>query len=264
MSQQPAAKDLHRGADDPRRAPPTSFDGSRRSIRRLGAGSSGCWSWSASSAALVAATLPRLRARSGNSARRPADRPTAPPRVSVATAHRAPPTQELTLPGNAQPFRGAALYARVNGYLKRWLVDIGDHVKEGQLLAEISTPDVDDQLAQARANLVLAKANLHVAEANLELAKITLERDVKAGARHRHLAADHRPGPGASQDDRRAGRVGPGQHRGQSRRPSSSTRTCRRSRRSSPPFPASSRRGPSTRARWSRPTTPAKRGRCST
>ncbi len=61
-------------------------------------------------------------------------------------------------------------------------MDIGDHVKEGELVAEISTPDVDDQLAQARANLVLAQANLHVAEANLELAKITLDRDVKAGA----------------------------------------------------------------------------------
>ena len=54
-------------------------------------------------------------------------------RVSVATAHRAPPTSELTLPGNAQPFRGTALYGRANGYLTRWLVDIGDHVKEGAI-----------------------------------------------------------------------------------------------------------------------------------
>ena len=92
----------------------------------------------------------------------------------------APPTTELTLPGNAQPYRGAALYARINGYLIRWLVDIGDRVKQGQLLAEISTPDVDDQLAQARANLVLAKSNLQAAEANLVLAKITLKRNLDA------------------------------------------------------------------------------------
>lgn len=102
------------------------------------------------------------------------------PRVSVATARLAPPTSELTLPGNAQPIRGTALYGRVNGYLKQWLVDIGDHVEQGQLLAEISSPDVDDQLAQARANLVLAKSNLQAAEANLDLAKITLNRNLEA------------------------------------------------------------------------------------
>ena len=70
--------------------------------------------------------------------------------VTVASVRRAPSTSELTLPGNAQAFRGAALYARTNGYIKRWLVDIGDRVTEGQLVAEISAPDVDDQLAQAR------------------------------------------------------------------------------------------------------------------
>jgi RND family efflux transporter MFP subunit len=129
---------------------------------------------------LVAATLPRLRHQKelDAAAARAAD---SPPRVSLATARRAPPTSELTLPGNAQAYRGASLYARTNGYLKRWLVDIGDRVKEGQLIAEISAPDVDDQLAQARANLVLAKANLKVSEANLELAKITLDRDLRTG-----------------------------------------------------------------------------------
>ncbi len=114
----------------------------------------------------------------------------APPRVTVATARRAPPTSELTLPGNAQPFYGTALYARTNGYLKRWLVDIGARVKKGQLLAEIDAPDVDDQLAQARANLVLAQANLLVSEANLELAKITLSRDSASGQAVSQLAID--------------------------------------------------------------------------
>jgi RND family efflux transporter MFP subunit len=85
------------------------------------------------------------------------------------------------LPGSAQAFREAALYARTTGYLKRWLVDIGDRIAEGGLIAEISAPDIDDQLAQARANLGLAKANLLVSEANLALAKITLSRDERAG-----------------------------------------------------------------------------------
>jgi RND family efflux transporter MFP subunit len=132
------------------------------------------------SGSLVATTLPRLRHERELEAA--AARAGSPPVVSVATARRAPATSEITLPGNAQPFRQAALYARTNGYVKRWLVDLGDRVREGQLVAEISAPDVDDQLAQARANLVLAKANLQVSEANLELAKITLDRDVRAGS----------------------------------------------------------------------------------
>ena len=90
-----------------------------------------------------------------------------PPRVSVVTARRAPATSQHVLPGNAQAFREAALFARTTGYLKRWLVDIGDRVREGQLIADISAPDVDDQLAQARANLALAR--------------ITLSRDRRAG-----------------------------------------------------------------------------------
>ena len=129
---------------------------------------------------LVAATLPRLRHEQElDAAARAAG---SPPLVSVATARRAPATSELTLPGNAQAFREAALYARTTGYLKRWMVDIGDRVREGQVLAEISAPDVDDQLAQARADLVLARANLLVSEAKVELAKITLSRDLASGS----------------------------------------------------------------------------------
>jgi RND family efflux transporter MFP subunit len=129
---------------------------------------------------LVAATLPRL-AHDKELEVAASQVAANPPVVSVATASRAPATMERTLPGNAQAFREAALYSRSTGYLKRWLVDIGDRVEEGQLIAEISAPDVDDQLAQARANLVLSKANLRVAEANCELAKITLRRDEASG-----------------------------------------------------------------------------------
>jgi RND family efflux transporter MFP subunit len=181
MNQQPADEILV--LPEPNDAAPPGAGDSNHGRRRSGrlALVVGALAAVALAGALIAATLPRLRQE--RALRAAADAlAEAPPRVSVAPARRAPPTYKLTLPGNAQPFRGAALYARVNGYLTRWLVDIGDRVKEGQRVAEISTPDVDDQLAQARANLVLAEANLHVSEANRELAKITLDRDVKAGA----------------------------------------------------------------------------------
>jgi RND family efflux transporter MFP subunit len=67
--------------------------------------------------------------------------------------------EELVLPGTVQAFTEAPIYARTNGYLKSWLVDIGSTVKKGQLLAEIDTPEVDQQLAQAIADLGTARAN---------------------------------------------------------------------------------------------------------
>jgi RND family efflux transporter MFP subunit len=104
-----------------------------------------------------------------------------PPTVTIVTARRAPSQSDQNLPGNALPFREAALYARTTGYIKYWTHDLGEHVTEGEVLAEISAPDVDDQLAQARANLTLSRANLKVSEANLTLAKITLARDMASG-----------------------------------------------------------------------------------
>ena len=69
----------------------------------------------------------------------------------------------LTLPGNVQPFNKAAIYARVSGYLKGWDQDIGAHVTAGQQLASIDTPDLDQQLDQARADLASADANAQLA-----------------------------------------------------------------------------------------------------
>ena len=83
--------------------------------------------------------------------------------VSVVSPKQAAPAQEIILPGNVQPFITAPIYARTNGYLKRWYVDIGARVKQGQLLAVIETPEVDQQLQQARSNLATAKANLELA-----------------------------------------------------------------------------------------------------
>jgi membrane fusion protein (multidrug efflux system) len=85
---------------------------------------------------------------------------------TVAVVSPAPELAEdrLALPAEIKPWREAAIYARANGYLKDWQADIGAHVQAGQLLAEIETPDLDQQLEQAKAQLALARANLHLAE----------------------------------------------------------------------------------------------------
>jgi RND family efflux transporter MFP subunit len=83
--------------------------------------------------------------------------------VSVVSPKQTAPAQEIILPGNVQPFITSPIYARTNGYLKKWYFDIGAHVKQGQLLAVIETPEVDQQLQQARSNLLTAKANLDLA-----------------------------------------------------------------------------------------------------
>jgi len=72
-------------------------------------------------------------------------------------------SEELVLPANIQAFVEAPIYARTHGYLKRWYFDIGAHVQQGQLMAEIDTPEVDQQLAQARGDLKSIQANLELA-----------------------------------------------------------------------------------------------------
>ena len=91
------------------------------------------------------------------------------PAVSVVSPKQTSPTDEIILPGNVQPFITSPIYSRTNGYLRKWYFDIGAHVKKGQLLALIETPEVDQQLQQARSNLLTAQANL-------ELASITKNR----------------------------------------------------------------------------------------
>jgi RND family efflux transporter MFP subunit len=84
--------------------------------------------------------------------------------VSVVAPKRTAPDEEIILPGNVQPFITSPIYARTSGYLRKWNVDIGAHVKKGQLLAVIETPEVDQQLQQSLSNLNTAKANLALAE----------------------------------------------------------------------------------------------------
>ncbi len=84
--------------------------------------------------------------------------------VVVTTPKAGSPEEEVVLPGTLQAYADAPIYARTNGYLKRRLVDIGTHVKTGQLLAEIDAPELEQQLQQARADLATADANLRLAQ----------------------------------------------------------------------------------------------------
>jgi RND family efflux transporter MFP subunit len=86
------------------------------------------------------------------------------PRVAVVLPKQGAPVEEIVLPGNVQPYVSSPIYSRTNGYLKKWYFDIGAHVKKGQLLAEIEAPEVDQQVEQARSNLLTAQANLKLAE----------------------------------------------------------------------------------------------------
>jgi RND family efflux transporter MFP subunit len=98
------------------------------------------------------------------------------PRITVVTARAATPTAERVLPGSSQPLLEAAIYARTTGYLKSRQVDIGDRVHEGDLLADIAAPEIDAQLDQARATLLLTRANLARDRANDDLARLELNR----------------------------------------------------------------------------------------
>jgi RND family efflux transporter MFP subunit len=91
------------------------------------------------------------------------------PYVDVVFPKASADADEIALPGSTSAFNDTPIYARTSGYVKRWYVDIGAHVKKGQLLATIETPELDQQLQQAR-------ADLENAEANLQLAKITAAR----------------------------------------------------------------------------------------
>jgi RND family efflux transporter MFP subunit len=84
--------------------------------------------------------------------------------VSVVSPKPDAPTQEILLPGTTQAFTDAPIFARTSGYVKGWYFDIGARVKQGQLLAEIESPEVDQQLQQARADLETAQANLRQAQ----------------------------------------------------------------------------------------------------
>ena len=119
-------------------------------------------------ALVVSGILPRIQARNALAVE---TKEMAIPTVTVVHPKPSAPSKEIVLPANVQAYIDSPIYARTNGYLKKWYADIGARVTAGQLLAEIETPEVDQQLRQAR-------ADLGTAEANLSLAKITADRYV--------------------------------------------------------------------------------------
>ena len=102
------------------------------------------------------------------------------PTVALAKPLPGNAQQTLTLPGNLQPFNKAAIFARVNGYVKGWDHDIGSPVKSGQVLATIDAPDLDQQLSQAKATLASVRANLQIASLNADRNNILVKKEVVA------------------------------------------------------------------------------------
>jgi RND family efflux transporter MFP subunit len=102
------------------------------------------------------------------------------PTVALAQLTPASPHQMLTLPGNIQPLNKAAIFARVNGYVKSWDHDIGSPVKSGQVLATIDAPDLDQQLSQAKATLASVRANLQIASLTADRNNILLQKQIVA------------------------------------------------------------------------------------
>jgi len=98
------------------------------------------------------------------------------PEVAVLTPKSSPAVAPLVLPGNIQAWYEAPMYARVSGYLKMWYFDYGAHVKKGDVLAEIDTPDLDAQLAAAQAKLNSALAVVNVRKTELQFAESTYNR----------------------------------------------------------------------------------------
>jgi RND family efflux transporter MFP subunit len=111
--------------------------------------------------ALVAGFVPQWRQRQIATAD---TKQLASPTVAVVSPAAKMPGSGLNLPAEVRPWQDASIFSRVNGYLKSWLVDIGAHVKKDQLLAEIDTPDLDQQLAQARSQAALAARSLEQAK----------------------------------------------------------------------------------------------------
>src|SRR5262249_40756870 len=128
----------------------------------------------------LAGLVPRLRLSQRLATHAQAEKDSL-PKVTTAHVQRAPLVVDVPLPGTTQPWLRTGIYARIDGSLKARYVDSGDHVKAGQLTAEIEAPEVGQQLNQARETLAQGKANLVHLEADLELARRTAKRFVGIG-----------------------------------------------------------------------------------
>jgi len=109
------------------------------------------------------------------------------PQVKFIRAQTSAPTDELILPGTTEAITDAPILARADGYVSQRFVDIGDHVKKGQIMAIIGAPDVDQQVVQARAQVAQAQSALKQADANLQQGKANEELARVTAARYDHL-----------------------------------------------------------------------------
>lgn len=112
------------------------------------------------------------------------------PTVDLAEFISVQPIQTLTLPGNIQPFNKAAIFARVNGYVRTWQHDIGTPVKAGEVLATIDAPDLDQQFSQAKATLESVRANLQIATLTANRNNVLVEKQVVAQQMADQTSAD--------------------------------------------------------------------------
>ena len=119
--------------------------------------------------------LPRHRAQAELVADAHTDSESA-PHVQVVSPRAMTSDHAIVLSGSVRPLEETVIYPQANGYISNWLVDIGAKVKEGQVLAEIATPELDQELDQARAQLAQAQAGVTQALANMEFSKANLER----------------------------------------------------------------------------------------
>jgi len=115
--------------------------------------------------------------RGADAALKRATEAAATPTVAVVNPSASSPTDELVLPGTVRAFTDAPIYARASGYLKKWHVDIGSRVTAGQILAEIETPELDQQLRQARADLENARATMEMSKTTAGRWQTLLKRD---------------------------------------------------------------------------------------
>ncbi len=146
---------------------------------------------------MVSGILPRIQARNTLAKE---TKEMAIPTVAVVHPKPSAPSSEIILPANVQAYIDSPIYARTNGYLKTWYADIGARVTAGQLLAEIETPEVDQQLRQARADLRTAEANLNLAQITARSLcrssedRFRLQTGYRQRARQLRGAESHRPG----------------------------------------------------------------------
>lgn len=126
-------------------------------------------------ALLAAGVVPRVRHRSAAMAEEAVAASTR-PRVDVAVARRVSSGTPVVLPGTVEPLQETAIYARANGYVRAWYVDLGAEVKRGQAMVDLDLPDVDQELRQARASAKQAEAAIAQAKSQLAFARVTNER----------------------------------------------------------------------------------------